>query len=321
MGPKPITRSNKGTKDLNKQSVVTAPGADSHTMSFPDASSATILAAIENQGRELRELIEHSVSSITTRLGSLENSLKLVKKENTATAKKVASIATTVSAQDARLDALEKTCQDLQAENELLSGKVLDLIGRSRRSNLRFVGLSEALGKGNPTSFITEVIASLFGQEAFPRPVEVDRAHRIGPAPAASAAGAGQRPRPRVFIAKIHRYQDRERILRLCREKGELLYNGTRLHIFPDYSPEVLKQRQAFSSVIKMFREANVKTSLRFPAKLHVDVKGKTTIFIDPETAKTFAETLSSDPESEPEPEAEAETAAETVTEHAVPVV
>ena len=319
MGPKPITRLNKGTKDPNKQSDVAAHGVDSLiAMSSTDASSAVILAAIEKQGRELRELIEHSVSSINTRLGSLENSLKLVKKEQTATAKKVASIATTVSDQDARLGALEKICLELQAANELLGNKVLDLVGRSRRSNLRFVGLGERLEKGNPTSFITEVIASLFGQESFPRPVEVDRAHRIGPAPAAAgAAGAGQRPRPRVFIAKIHRYQDRERILRLSREKGELLYNGTRLHIFPDYSPEVLKQRQAFSSAIKLYRDANVKTSLRFPAKLHVDYKGKTTIFTDPDAAKTFAETLSPD-DPEPEPEAEAVAVADPDADRAV---
>ena len=89
---------------------------DSHiTMSSPDASWAVILAAIEKQGRELRELIEHSVSSINTRLGSIENSLKLVKKEHRATATKKASIATTVCGQDARQDALGKTCQELQA--------------------------------------------------------------------------------------------------------------------------------------------------------------------------------------------------------------
>ncbi len=163
-----------------------------------------------------------------------------------------------------------------------------DLEGHSRRLNLKFVGIPKG-----PSAFVENLIPKLFGQNAFSRPVEVDGAHRIlKPRPAAGE-------RLHTLIAKMHRYQDRELILCLSRKSKEPLFykdplqhNESQVYIFPDYTAEVMHQRQAFSTVIKSLCEAKVKTSLRFPAKLYVVHNDQTCVFTSPLDAKKFADSL-----------------------------
>ena len=298
------TRSGKQTKiqQTNKSNAAVVCHANAKltpafTMSGADAktqpSLSAILAAIENEGGEVRKLIEDTRQSITTLLDSLENSLALLKKEQSVVTEKVEGLVEAVSGHDSRLDIIEKTCKELQATNDSLRWKVGDLEGRSRRLNLKFVGIPEGAEKGRPTAFVEGLITTLFGHDAFSRPVEVDRAHRIlKPRPAAGE-------RPRTLIAKTHRYQDRELILRLSRDRKEPLFfkdplqhNESRVFIFPDYTAEVMNQRQAFSAVIKSLREAKVKTTLRFPAKLYVEHNEQTSIFTSPVDAKKFADSL-----------------------------
>ncbi|CAM4687837.1 unnamed protein product [Leuciscus chuanchicus] len=152
---------------------------------------------------------------------------------------------------DLRLGAVEKVCEDLRAENKSLWTKLNDLEGRSRRLNLKFVGITE------------DLITELFGRDNFPKPVKIDRAHRA------------LLPKPR--------------------EKFPLEYKGKRIHIFPDYTPEVTARRRAFSSVTKALREAGLKWSLRFPAKLTLHHNGRERTFESPEEAKKFVDNLSND--------------------------
>ncbi|ROL42539.1 hypothetical protein DPX16_13946 [Anabarilius grahami] len=98
---------------------------------------------------------------------------------------------------DSRLEDVERICEELRSVNTFLCAKVNDLEGRSRRLNLKFVGIKEGAEQGHPTTFITELIAMLFGQDKFPKPVKVDRAHRsLRPKPSDD-----ERPRP--IIAKL----------------------------------------------------------------------------------------------------------------------
>ena len=49
---------------------------------------------------------------------------------------------------DGRLAELEKSCDALGVQNKLLKAKVIDLEGRSRRQNIKIVGLPEKIERG-----------------------------------------------------------------------------------------------------------------------------------------------------------------------------
>lgn len=184
-----------------------------------------------------------------------------------------------------RVAALENSRETLAKECKKIHEKCTDLENRSRRQNLRFIGIMEGVEAGNPTRFVTELLSELFGVDSLgDSPIIIDRAHRsLAPKPK-----PGERPRP--MIVCFHYYSDKEKILRLSRNKGRLHYNGTPLHIFPDMSPEVSKLRAAFNPVKAKLRDAGVSYSLYYPAKLAITVDGSRYTFDNPQDAEKFVE-------------------------------
>lgn len=129
----------------------------------------------------------------------------------------------------ARVDKLEANHTQIANVNSKLQSKLDTLENFSRRNNIWILGIEEGQEKGNPTQFVSEVLHGLLrGTNGLKEPVILDQAHRtIAPKPC-----EGEQPRP--FIAGIHYFQEKERILRLAREKGQqLTFQGKRIHIFP----------------------------------------------------------------------------------------
>ncbi|KAJ8002296.1 hypothetical protein DPEC_G00178410 [Dallia pectoralis] len=147
-----------------------------------------------------------------------------------------------------RLLNLESTCTVLARENEALKLKADDLENRSRPNNIRVTDLPEKAEGSLPSAFMEAFLVETFRTEAFPAPPPVDRAHRI----AIPRRKPDDPPRP--FIARIHRYRDKERILKLARESGPLSFRGSEVHIYPDYSAEVSRKRAAYYTVKSQLR-------------------------------------------------------------------
>lgn len=68
--------------------------------------------------------------------------------------------------------------QQLEKDNFYLIDKVDDLENRSRRSNLRFVGVKESVEGNDITGFMSRLIPQLLGQDNFPNPLFIEWAHR-----------------------------------------------------------------------------------------------------------------------------------------------
>lgn len=63
--------------------------------------------------------------------------------------------------------------------------------------------------------------------------------------------------------------------------RGKLQYRGDPIHIFEDYSPDVLDQRSEYRVVMKELYNLGLKPALHYPAKLFVTPKngGKKRLF------------------------------------------
>ncbi len=155
---------------------------------------------------------------------------------------RVAATEEAAEVHETRIESLEKRCAHLEAECGKLKEKTCDLVSRSRRQNIWIVGIKEGAENGKPTEFVTNLMVNMLGEENFDRPIQIDRAHR-SPQPLREG-------RCRAFIARIHHYQVKERILRLARSKP-LQHDGKTIRIFPDLAADVLKQRQKFDNIRK----------------------------------------------------------------------
>lgn len=75
----------------------------------------------------------------------------------------------------------------------------------------------------------------------------------------------------------LHYYLNKQKILNLSRTKGQLMYEGTQVHICPDMSPEIGKLRGTFNEMKKKPYEACVTYSLFYPARLTITLGSDTT--------------------------------------------
>ncbi|KAL7881038.1 hypothetical protein SRHO_G00032920 [Serrasalmus rhombeus] len=164
----------------------------------------------------------------------------------------------------------------LKTINERL--KLDDLEGRSRRNNIKIVGVPEGEEKGKPVEFVAGLLPKLLGATHFAEPLIID----LQPKPPEGA-------KAHTIIARVHFYTEKEWILRL-RAGRNLDYNGHKVYIFPDYTAEVLSQRRSFRDVMQALRALQVTHTLRFPAKLCVQHNGQLKSFTSPAEAARFGE-------------------------------
>uniref|UniRef100_A0A3B5MG95 Carbohydrate deacetylase n=1 Tax=Xiphophorus couchianus TaxID=32473 RepID=A0A3B5MG95_9TELE len=133
------------------------------------------------------------------------------------------------------------------------------------RSNLRILNIPE--DNQDPTTFISKLLKDAMGDDIFPSPPELERAHRTAePKPT-----AGHPPRP--FILAFHRYQEKEVALRWSRQH-EVNHQGTTLRISPDLSIALAKKRSTFNDVKEALCQRGVSFRLLLVVlKLHLREK------------------------------------------------
>lgn len=129
-----------------------------------------------------------------------------------------------VGANEDNLSNLLTRVEKLENDKLHLMSKVEDLENRSRSLNLRFIRVPEGVEGCDMLDFMARLIPQVLGQDSFPTLPAMERAHRT------PTLLQGDKPSPRPILIKLLNFQDKVKILRLAREKKELLFNGS--HIF-----------------------------------------------------------------------------------------
>ena len=178
---------------------------------------------------------------------------------------------------------LEKTVEQLSGQVEKLTEKCIDLEGRSKRQNIRIVGVPEGKENGQRVSdFVAKMLQAALDLEETPL---LDRAHR------ALRTHPGDDAPPRHLIARIHYCHTMEEILRKVSSKRSLKLGDDRIQIFRDLPQAVVKRRAAFTPARNLLRDQpGVKFGLLYPAKLRVTHNGTELMFTDPNEARRYAQ-------------------------------
>ncbi|KAK7901123.1 hypothetical protein WMY93_017892 [Mugilogobius chulae] len=217
------------------------------------------------------EVIAHldlKIGSVQAGLMDIQQNLGTLTGQITELQERVSSNEDAVGDMQRRLCALEK-------DNTYLKEKVEDLENRSRRCNLRFINVPEK----------AEGVDSHTPREGnFATVPVVERAHR---SPTYSSSSSRPGP-PRPILVKFLNFQDKMKILRLAREKENLKFGESKVHIYPDFSPGLVKKRREFDVVKRQLRAADIKYSLQYPSTLRVIVEGKPKLFRCSKEAEDF---------------------------------
>lgn len=234
----------------------------------------------------LTTTIREEIASLRTEfLAEIRASTAALQATISSHGSKIKDIETSMNSVDERLDILERKYQSLERDNEKLKSKADDLENRSRRNNLRILGIPENVETSKPSHFMASFFAELFGDK-LPQTPEIERAHRsLAPKPRFGAP-------PRPMIVRFLRFQTREDILRLSREHGELRYKESKILIFPDFSVELKKRRDQFKSVKAELHGAGVKFRMLYPCRLLLYFNGESHSFDRPDAVSSFLATV-----------------------------
>lgn len=247
--------------------------------------AASIAGLLEEHRAKIAADFKNSFAALESRLEAMQAAVA-------DHGQRIDSLETSAESDDKRLSALETRCAALADSNNKLLLKMTDLESRSRRNNIRIIGLPESIEGSKPTSFFSDLLVELLGVETLKSPPELDRAHRS----LAAKPPPGSRPRP--VIIRLHRFQIKDLIIREARKKrGQLQYRGTPVQIFEDYAPEVAEERSKYRSVMASLYNLSLRPALLFPARLQVTLSdGTKKRFSSPKEAEVFASSYEQSP-------------------------
>uniref|UniRef100_A0A8C9XRJ6 L1 transposable element RRM domain-containing protein n=1 Tax=Sander lucioperca TaxID=283035 RepID=A0A8C9XRJ6_SANLU len=175
---------------------------------------------------------------------------------------------TRISTAEDEIQTLKETIGKLESKTKNLTNKVEDLEGRSRRNNLRVLGLPEKVEGNDTCSFMEKWIADTLKIT----PPVLERAHRVKESQSSTTY-------PRTIIIKCLNFKDRENILKAARIQKEVLYQNN-------------KQR-SYDGVRKRLRELGLdKHQVIYPARLLLTNDERTVVFNTPADVSKYIKKL-----------------------------
>lgn len=247
----------------------------------PSDCASTCLASIKDLLETHRA---NMAADFKNSFAALESRLERMQGTVSDHGQRIVSLETSAETNDERIRILEERIEALADSNNKLQAKTSDLESRSRRNNIRIIGLPEAIEGPTPTMFYSKLLVELLGEEILKSPPELDRAHRT----LTAKPQPGARPRP--VIIRVHRYQIKDLIVREARKRrGKLQYQGAPVQIFEDYAPDVVEERAKYRTVMAELYALALRPALLFPARLQVTLNNGTKRRLSsPEEAAAF---------------------------------
>lgn len=281
--------SSKERPNKTRSQSTTGPSV-SDTSSMADSPTAPLTTGklVEELSKLKKDMTTELTALLNMSLEPLRTSVESFQMTLAAQATTIGGIETSMSDHSIRISQLEQDVADMQKgmesiqeENDELKAKVEDLESRSRRQNVRVVGLPESIEGKDARDFMTKLFSSLLGDLLSGPPV-LDRAHRsLQPRP------DPDKP-PRPVIVRFHRYIEKETVLNWAKSNKDSSYQGHKIKIYEDFSTGIAKRRAAFNPVKSLFYKKKVRFGMLYPARLRVTLNNREHVFNTPEMAEAF---------------------------------
>lgn len=230
---------------------------------------------LEDALRRVKTELSGEIGQLGESVGKLQAQVDLQAKEIESVKSQVGMVQTVATEDRARITALE-------AKVGALTHKTIDMEDRSRRNNVRLIGLAEGAEGTDAVGFLQTNLPKWFPSMKG-RLIEVDRAHRV------YGGGTQNAERPRSLIFRLLRWRDRDAILTAAKKRGPpVRYGNSNLLFFADYSASTTAKRKTFGPAMKMAHGKGFRPFLVYPATLKIRLGTGPKLFDDPASALEF---------------------------------
>uniref|UniRef100_A0A9L0STS5 L1 transposable element RRM domain-containing protein n=1 Tax=Equus caballus TaxID=9796 RepID=A0A9L0STS5_HORSE len=97
-----------------------------------------------------------------------------------------------------------------------------------------------------------------------------------------------KRPTPRHIIIKMSKIKDKERILKVARERQQVTYKGNPIRLSADFSAETLQDRREWHDIFKVLKRKVLQPRILYPARLSFRMEGEIKSFPDKQKLEEF---------------------------------
>lgn len=247
--------------DANSKAGNAAPNSSGSLADEP-TSNAAILEL-------LQKLSEDQAKHFT----DIRKELSETRRAVTAVEEKLADVLTRIYSAEARLDMLEDAEKQrsncpLAPASEIarLNDKLAEYEDRDRRLNLRIYGFPERSEGKDAISFLKTTLPEILRAD-FPGGLDLERAHR-----SLAPIRTGAPPRP--FVVRFLRFQQKERVRNLARERGDVHWQDHKISFYQDFSKATQDRRYSFQECKRLLHSAKIPFGIGYPAVLSFTAPG-----------------------------------------------
>ena len=237
----------------------------------PDASMANLIA--QNVTEKISALME-------LKFAELQSSLTILGSRIDDNSKRLTEAESRISENEDRTSSLENKVAHLEQKVKSLADRTEASENRSRRDNIRIIGLKEGTEGKNAVIFFETWLHDTLDLKTKRGFIKIDRAHR--------ALGPRKSNSNRPVIIKLHNYGDKQVILSATREKGDILDQGNKIYIRQDLSAAVREARRKFNDTCEQLIQRGIRFQMRYPATLFLTVQGELHSFETPQEVEKF---------------------------------
>lgn len=120
---------------------------------------AVLMATLADYKKSLSVEFNVAFTKLKTQLESFEST-------NSTHHQRISPLKTIASTMSNNIHAIQAELTMVTDENSRLEAKLIDLESRSRRNNARLVGLPEGIKGLRPTTFFSQLLLDVFGEDA-----------------------------------------------------------------------------------------------------------------------------------------------------------
>ncbi|KAJ1211069.1 hypothetical protein NDU88_006431 [Pleurodeles waltl] len=160
--------------------------------------------------------ILQEITTVSRRIEGMDASITSLTLETKSMRSDIAGFQSRVTGLEQRMGSLETQINTSQVREQdfiYLRSKLTDMEDRSRRDNIRILGIPENEEGSDMQTFLTSTLPKMISLD-FDPPLEFQRAHRIGPKRSDNSS------RPRPIIACLLRHNQTRQILQVARNHG-----------------------------------------------------------------------------------------------------
>ncbi|KAJ1202679.1 hypothetical protein NDU88_006476 [Pleurodeles waltl] len=241
----------------------------------------------DTQGASMDRILQE-ISAVGRKLEGMDNAMVVLTAETRSMRLEIAGFQSQISRLDQRMTTVEAQAASwTNRDQELLHlhNRLTDLEDRSRRNNIRLLGIPEGTEGADIPSYLRDMLPKLT-DTTFDPPLEFQRAHRLSPK---RQDGKG---RPRPIIACMLRHGQARQLLQTARTQGPLRLDTLEVRLSADFSRETAERRRAFLSLRPRLLHLNVKFGLFEPARMWITKNRESRTFYDREDLRMFLEGL-----------------------------